>query len=89
MFHGAAGHKSRVLQTDVDVAGSSWSIALWYNVVEEFMRVTVNRVRVPTVRLRAFEEKFDLFYKALCALKTNKLGSTDAENVKRKENREL
>ena len=82
MFHGAAGHKSRVLQTDVDVAGS-------YNVVEEFMRVTVNRVRVPTVRLRAFEEKFDLFYKALCALKTNKLGSTDAENVKRKENREL
>jgi hypothetical protein len=43
-FREAARHKARVLQTGVDVGGmrlSSWSIALWYNVVEEFMRAVL------------------------------------------------
>jgi hypothetical protein len=40
MFHEAARHRARVSHTDVDVEGmwlSSCSIALWYNVVDEFM----------------------------------------------------
>jgi hypothetical protein len=64
MFHEAARHKARVLQTDVDVEGmrlSSWSIAVWYNVVvvEVFMR-EVDRVRVPTVRLRYLKKNLIL-----------------------------
>ena len=44
-------------------------------------RLSVNRVRVRTV----LQEKIDLFYKALCATENKQIGSTDAENVKRKE----